>query len=121
MAKKPYTPAAGSGDNVRKQNTTIRPQFRQLSEDAPTWDSVRPEVLAAVVCMLTTQGASPTFGYTRNGRSLTLAVWWKGDRDVQYLTSGVEVEEYAVFLAREWFRLDADEIAEYGLSPSVID
>lgn len=121
MAKKPYTPASSSGDSVRKPNTTIRPQFRQPSDDAPTWDSVPAQVLHSAVCLLTTQGASPTFGYTRNGRSLTFAVWWKGDRDIQYLTTGAEVEEYVVFLAREWFRLDADEIAEYGLSPSVSD
>lgn len=91
-----------------------------MSDDAPTWDNVPSELISAIVCMCTTQGASPTFGYTRNGRSLTLAVWWKGERDIQYLTSPGEVGEYALFLAREWFRLSDEEVSEYALSLTVV-
>lgn len=95
-----------------------RRSFRQLDDTVPTWDSVPPNIVHAVVAMCTTQGASPTFGYTRNGRALTLAVWWKGDRDVQYLTSAEEVLQYLTFLADEWFDLSAEEKDYYALPVS---
>jgi hypothetical protein len=120
MPKKTFTPSNPAGDNSSKRQPNSRPQFRQLSDDSPTWDDIPADLLHACICMLTTQGASPTLGYTRNGRSLTFAVWYKGDRDIQYLSGRQEVAEYAMFLAREWFRLSDEELAEYGLGPSLL-
>lgn len=92
-----------------------RTSWRQPDETIPTWDSVPAEVLAGIVRCLTTQGASPTFGYTRNGRALMLRVWYKGEGDVQYLTTVQEVRDYVRFLATEWFDVDATDLDYYAL------
>jgi len=121
MPRKSFAPSEGENNNQQKRNPHDRPVFRDSSGPAPAWDNVPAHILHTAVCLLTTQGASPTFGYTRNGKSLTFAVWYKGERDIQYLTSSQEVLDYTLFLAREWFRMSDDELAEYPLSLHLID
>lgn len=110
---KTYQPT--SSDNAPNRGKPKRRSFRQMDDTAPTWDSVPASIVHAFVALCTTQGASPTFGYTRNGRALTVAVWWKGDRDVQYLTTAQEVLEYLTFLADEWFDMTAEDKDYYAL------
>lgn len=121
MPKPVFKPEAGTNNREPKQRPSGKPSFRQRNDSAPTWDDVPAVLLHAIVCMACTQGASPTFGYTRNGSSLTLAIYWKGERSVEYLVSPGEVGEYALFLAREWFQLSDEEVSEYGLGPRQTD
>lgn len=94
--------------------------FRKTSDTAPTWDAVPKEIVSAIVCCTTTQGASPTFGYTANGSSLTIAIYDKGDRMIDYLSGTDEVAEYLAWLIREYFDLGDEEAKYYGLGPSVV-
>jgi len=92
-----------------------RQSWRASDETAPTWDGVPADLLAGIVRCITTHGGNPTFGYTRNGRALMLRVWYKGDGDVQYLTTVEEVRQYATFLATEWFGVEVTDLDYYGL------
>lgn len=121
MPNKAHAPKGAESNRVRKQGGNNRPSFRTLNDESPIWDSVPAEVIHALVCMSTTQGASPTFGYTRNGSSLTLALYWKGERSVEYLSDSGEVQEYVTFLAKEWFQLSDEEMAEYSIGPRLMD
>lgn len=116
MASKNGTAFQASANNpVNIGGKRKRASWRAANETAPTWDGVPAALISGIVRMCTTQGASPTFGYTRNGSALILRVWHKGDSDVQYLTGADEVREYAVFLATEWFDIGVDDLDYYAL------
>jgi len=100
---------------VPLRTSTNRRSWRASDETAPTWDAVPADLLAGIVRCLTTYGGNPTFGYTRNGRALMLRVWYKGDGDVQYLTTVEEVRQYVTFLATEWFGVEETDLDYYGL------
>jgi len=114
--RKPYTPSETVPVPIRKEGK--RKAWRAMDDTAPTWDRIPEKLIAGIVRCLTTHGASPTFGYTRNGRALMLRVWYKGDGDVQYLTTEEEVRDYVAFLASEWFDIEETDLDYYALGGS---
>lgn len=113
MSKTGFQASKNPGGRERNQGSIIKPSFRKRGDTAPTWDDVDPMLIANLVCLVTTKGGSPTFGYTRNGSSLTLAVYYQGDRQVDYLSGADEVREYLRFLAVDYLQLAPDEISYY--------
>lgn len=111
--RKAFTPTETKPIPIRSQGP--RRSWRASDETAPTWDSLPAELVAGIVRCITTHGGNPTFGYTRNGRALMLRVWYKGDSDVQYLTTADEVAQYVAFLAVEWFGIEETDLDYYGL------
>lgn len=111
--RKTYTPNETVPVPIR--GTSKRKSWRATDDTVPTWDSLPDKLLAGIVRCLTTHGGNPTFGYTRNGRALMLRVWYKGDGDVQYLTTEQEVRDYVSFLATEWFDVPETDLDYYAL------
>jgi len=111
--RKPYTPVENNPVPIRLQGK--RKAWRATDETAPTWDNIPANLLAGIVRCICTHGGNPTFGYTRNGRALMLRVWYKGEGDVQYLTTEEEVRDYVAFLATQWFDVPETDLDYYGL------
>lgn len=121
MPKTPFQGAKSPNNRSGQQGQVVRASFRKRLDSAPTWDDVDPLLLANIICLVTTKGGSPTFGYTRNGSSLTIAVYYGGDRQVDYLSGADEVREYLRFLAVDYFQLAPDEISYYAGRGAEID
>jgi len=115
MPKTPFEASKNASRPQRLNNNGTRPSFRKRGLVVPEWDNVPEMLIAALVRLSTTQGASPTFGYTKDGTSLTIAIYHKGDRKVDYLSGPEEVQEYLTWLATEYFALGDDVLAEYDL------
>jgi len=98
---------------VTKGRSTERKSFRKRVEEAPTWDSVSPFLVATLVRALTTRGGSPTFGYTRDGSALLVAVWYRDKRMVDYLSGAEEFEEYVIWVLQELLELSDKEQSDY--------
>lgn len=98
---------------ITKGRSTERKSFRKRIEEAPSWDDVIPGAISALVCAVTTRGGSPTFGYTRDGSALLVAIYYRDKRMVDYLSSKVEFEEYLEWVLYELLELTDKEALEY--------
>lgn len=90
-----------------------RKSFRQRNENAPTWDKVNPLRLAALVCLATTYGASPTFGYTRDGTSLVMGLWFAGERHTDYLSGTDDFNEYFEWATQDLLKCTDEDMKPY--------
>jgi len=117
MPRSPFEKRPGPGGVQKGSPATKKQGFRKRSEDAPIWDEVESNLMAAIIRCSTTRNASPTFGYTRDGTSLTIAIYHEGDRMVDYLSGNAEVAEYLAWLVRDYFGLGDEEAKYYGLGP----
>lgn len=115
MPKTPFERTQSANNSPRNIREPKRKSFRKGSVAEVTWDAIPEGIISSIVRCTTTQGASPTFGYTRNGSSLTIAIYYKGDRQVDYLAGTEEVTEYLTWLIEEYFELGPSELAYYGL------
>jgi len=99
-----------------KRNTEPKPKpsFRKRSSTAPTWDSVQPTLIHALVCACTTCNAPPTFGYTRDGSALTIAVYYQQERYLDYLSGPDEVLEYFDWLIHSLLNLSEEERVQFA-------
>jgi|SRR6476469_1082821 len=86
--------------------------YRQRSENAPTFDNVSPQLLHALICLCTTYSCSPTFSYTRDGTSLVVALYYQGERHVDYLSGEADMKEYL-----RWVSADLLECTDEDMSP----
>lgn len=98
---------------VTKGRSTERKSFRKRIEEAPSWDDVPSGLISALVCSVTTRGGSPTFGYTRDGSALLVAVYYRDKRMVDYLSGKAEFEEYLEWVLYELLELTDKEALEY--------
>lgn len=98
---------------VTKTPSSKRASFRKRVDEAPTWDSVPSSVVHSLICACTTSSASPTFGYTRDGSALLLAVYYRDTRYVDYLSGSDEVVEYLEWLVTELLNLSPEEQLHY--------
>jgi hypothetical protein len=89
--------------------------FRRRNENNPTWDKVNPLKLAALVCLATTYGASPTFGYTRDGTCLVMGLWFSGERHTDYLSGNEDFEEYFDWVVGELLNVSFEDMQPYGM------
>lgn len=112
MARTPFQQSKRANTALHNDSQGKRKSYRARSQDAPTWDSCNPLRVAALVCLATTQGASPTFGYTRDGTSLVIAIWHRGERHVDYLSGP---DDFAAYF--EWAITDLLECDETTLEP----
>src|SRR6478609_6119681 len=98
---------------VTKGTANKRTSFRKRSETAPLWDDIPAQKMHALVCACTTRNASPTFGYTRDGSALVLAVYYRDQRYVDYLSGEAEFDEYLAWLSVDLLNLTEQENLEY--------
>lgn len=89
----------------------FRKSFRQRAASSPTWDTVQPELVHALVCITATHNAPLTMSYTRDGTALVVACYHNGERHVDYLSGQDEVAQYFEWLMRDLLELDKEEIA----------
>lgn len=107
QTKRAKRPGATGADPKRKS-------FRKRSADAPTFDACNPVLLHAIVCLCTTYGASPTFSYTRDGTSLVIAVYYQGERTVDYLSGNEELQEWAAWLVTDLLECEDVDLQPYA-------
>lgn len=100
-----------SNGRVATKKEQFRKSFRQRAASSPTWDSVQPQLVHALVCVTSTHNAPLTLSYTRDGTALVAACYYQNERHVDYLSGEEEVAEYFQWLMRDLLELDADEIA----------
>lgn len=98
---------------ITKGRDSKKKSFRKRASDAPTWDDVSPQLVHALVSACCTCNAPPTFGYTRDGTSLTLAVYYDGERYVDYLSGPDEVAAYFDWLLDELLGLSTEEALRF--------
>lgn len=108
---------AGNSD---QRNTASQPKksFRKRSDNAPTFDSISPPLLAGIICLATTYGASPTFSYTRDGTSLVIAVYYQNERYVDYLAGNDDVLEWFGWLTEELLNCSETDLKPYAFTAS---
>lgn len=105
-----------SGKDNREESR--KKSFRKRSADAPTYDACNPVVLHALVCLCTTYGASPTFSYTRDGTSLVVAIFFEGERHVDYLSGPDEFVEYTKWVVTELLECEDKDLEPYAFIAS---
>lgn len=98
----------------RKGNPTQKKSFRKRSADAPTFDTLPADKLHALVCLATTYNASPTFSYTRDGTSLVMAIYYEGERYVDYLSGPDDFNEYFGWVVEELLEVDDITLKPYA-------
>jgi len=106
MPRSGFESRKNSGNPNPKRNDPKKKSFRKRSADAPTFDACSPALVHALVCLCTTYNASPTFSYTRDGTSLVVAVYFEGERYVDYLNGQADLEEYLGWLVYELLEVD---------------
>lgn len=112
MAPTPYERSKKTDRQSRASENSSKKSYRQRKSDAPTFDSIPTEQLRAFICLSTTSGASPTLSYTRDGSSMVLALYYKGERYVDYISGP---EDFAKYL--EWVLIDLIEVDDITLAP----
>jgi hypothetical protein len=113
----PNNPNQAKPSAFRPKRTTVskeRASFRKRSASAPIWDAVSADLVHALVCACTTCNAPPTFGYTRDGTSLTIAVYYEGERYVDYLSGQEEVVEYFMWCVNDLLNLTDEERTQFA-------
>jgi len=98
-----------------------RKTFREKNENAPTFDACNPLLISAVVCLCTTYGCSPTFSYTKDGTSLVIALYYKGERSVDYLSGPDELSEWFIWLCEDKLEVTQEDMQPYALLSVVKD
>jgi len=93
--------------------TAKKKSYRKRASDAPTFDSVSPQLLHAIVCLCTTVSASPTFSYTRDGTSLVVAVYYDNERYVDYLSGEADLKEWFAWLVEELLEIEDIDLEPY--------
>lgn len=103
-------------ENNRRANTDAnkKKSFRKRAADAPTFDSVSPPLIHAIVALCCTYGASPTFSYTRDGTSLVVAVYFDNERYVDYLSGNDELAEWFTWLTQDLLECEAIDLEPYA-------
>lgn len=94
---------------VSKAKSGKKASFRKRSETAPLWNDVPAQSVYALVCACTTSNAPPTFGYTRDGTALTVAIYYDGERYVDYLSGPEEFDEYLQWVLNDLLNLSEQE------------
>lgn len=98
---------------ITKGGSEKRTSFRKRAEAAPLWDDIPAQKVHSLICACTTRNASPTFGYTRDGSALVLAVYYQDQRYVDYLSGEAEFDEYLAWLSVDLLNLTEQENLEY--------
>lgn len=113
----PRTPYEQGKKNARSANTgptAKRKSFRQKAIDAPLWDDCNPQVIFGIVCLCTTRNASPTFSYTRDGTSLVIAVYYEGERYVDYLAGPDDVADWTKWLVFDLLGYEDSDLGPFA-------
>jgi len=118
MPRTPFEDRKRTNKLETGQATTKRKTFRENDTKAPTFDECNPLVLSAIVCLCTTYGCSPTFSYTRNGTSLVIALYYKGERTVDYLSGPDEMNEWFKWLVEDKLDVSHEDMIPYALLTS---
>lgn len=118
MPRTPYENQKHKAKSSRRAADAGRKSYRKRAEDAPTFDSVNPLLLAAIVCLSTTYNASPTFSYTRDGTSLVVAVYYDGERYVDYLSGEEDMMGWFEWLTTDLLPVSDTDMAPYALIAS---
>lgn len=98
---------------VTKAGSSKRTSFRKRSEAAPLWDDIPAQKVHSLICACTTRNASPTFGYTRDGSALVMAIYYRDQRYLDYLSGPAEFDEYLAWLFNDLLELTPQEAKEY--------
>lgn len=80
-----------------------RRPFRAGSVKGASWLNVAPSLVAHLVRICELAGAAVTFSLTKDCTALTVALYHRGERHVEYLSSEAEVAEYADWLVSDFF------------------
>jgi hypothetical protein len=115
MPRTSYENAKRANKRENSQPGNGRASFRKRNENAPTWDRVNPLRLSALVCLATTYGASPTFGYTRDGTSLVMGMWYAGERHTDYLSGADEFAEYFEWVVNDLLQVSQEDMQPYAM------
>lgn len=114
MPRKSYEASKKQADRQRQGSTKDRKSFRKRASDAPTFDACSPQLIHAIVCVCCTYSASPTFSYTRDGTALVVAVYFDGERYVDYLSGQDELTEWFGWLTEELLECEAIDLEPYA-------
>jgi len=118
MPRTPYEQSKKANSVRNNREDSKKKSFRKRSADAPTFDACNPVLLHAIVCLCCTYGASPTFSYTRDGTSLVVAVYYLGERYVDYLSGNEELAEYARWLTSDLLECSKEDLEPYAFIAS---
>jgi len=118
MPRKSFETSKKPVDRQRGGSTKERKSFRKRAVDAPTFDACSPQLVHAVVCLCSTYGASPTFSYTRDGTAMVIAVYFEGERYVDYLSGPDEMAEWYEWLTGELLECEAIDLEPYAFIAS---
>lgn len=118
MPRSPYEASKKQARSQSQGATTKRKSYRQRAIDAPTWDDCSPQIIAAIVCLCTTRNASPTFSYTRDGTSLVLAIYFEGERYVDYLAGPDELADWTKWLVFDLLGYEDSDLGPYAFVAS---
>jgi hypothetical protein len=76
------------------------------SEDTITWSAANPSSVVALTCLVSKLGGAVTFGGSRDGGALQVAIFLDGDKVTRWIGAGAAVDEE---LAEIYERLEALE------------
>ena len=114
MPRKTFEASKKQANNQRSGSTRDKKSFRKRAVDAPTFDACSPQLIHAIVSLCCTYGASPTFSYTRDGTALVVAVYFDGERYVDYLSGQDELQEWFEWLTGELLECEPIDLEPYA-------
>jgi hypothetical protein len=118
MPRTPYEAGKKANRSANQGATSKRKSYRQRAIDAPVWDDCNPQLVFGIVCLCTTRNASPTLSYTRDGTSLVIAVYFEGERYVDYLAGPDELTDWTKWLVSDLLGYEDSDLGPFAFIAS---